>query len=101
MVSLARRVRMCARLGTSCGAHCRSSVWSLHRTNLALTISVFADRPIRLGGTILGAHRHLCAFFNGYDDQARELLPFIRDGFGAYDRPETGGHISSGIWGWK
>jgi hypothetical protein len=40
MVSLARRVRMCARLGTSCGAHCRSSVWSLHRTNLALTIRV-------------------------------------------------------------
>ena len=40
-----------------------------------------ADRPIRIGGTILGAQRHICAFFKSHDDQYRVLLPFIKDGF--------------------
>ena len=39
-----------------------------------------ADRPIQIGGTILGAQRHLCAFFKSHDDQYRVLLPFIKDG---------------------
>ena len=40
-----------------------------------------ADRPIRIGGTILGAQRHICAFFKSHEDQYRVLLPFIEDGF--------------------
>ena len=39
------------------------------------------DRPIRIGGTILGAQRHICAFFKSHEDQYRVLLPFIEDGF--------------------
>jgi len=39
-----------------------------------------ADQPIRIGGTILGAHRHICAFFKSHDDQYCVLLPFIKDG---------------------
>ena len=38
------------------------------------------DRPIRIGGTILGARRHICAFFKSHDDQYGVLLPFIKDG---------------------
>ncbi len=37
--------------------------------------------PIRLGGTVLGPARHICAFFNSRDDEYRVLLPFIKDGF--------------------
>ncbi len=40
-----------------------------------------AGRLIRLGGAILGTHRHICAFFNSHDDQYRVLLPFIKDRF--------------------
>ena len=40
-----------------------------------------SDPPIRIGGTILGPHRHICAFFNSHDDQYSVLLPFIKDGF--------------------
>jgi hypothetical protein len=29
----------------------------------------FAGRPIRVGGTILGAHRHICTFFHSHDDE--------------------------------
>jgi hypothetical protein len=36
--------------------------------------------PIRLCGTTLGRHRHICAFFHSADDQYRILLPFIKDG---------------------
>jgi len=39
-----------------------------------------ADQPIRIGGTILGAHRHIRAFFKCHDDQYGVLLPFIKDG---------------------
>jgi MEDS: MEthanogen/methylotroph, DcmR Sensory domain len=28
-----------------------------------------------------GRHRHICAFFNSFDEQHRVLRPFIRDGF--------------------
>ena len=46
--------------------------------------------PIRLGGTTLGRHRHICAFFNSHDDHYRVLLPFIKDGF---DSGEKAVHI--------
>jgi len=48
-----------------------------------------ADRPIRIGGTVLGAQRHICAFFKSHDDQYRVLLPFIKDGFKWARRPFT------------
>ena len=38
----------------------------------------------------LGAHRHICAFFNGADEEHRVLRSFIRDGF---DRGERAFHI--------
>ena len=42
--------------------------------------------PIRLGGTTLGRHRHICAFFHSLDDHYRILLPFIKDGFDAGEK---------------
>jgi MEDS: MEthanogen/methylotroph, DcmR Sensory domain len=47
-------------------------------------------RPIRLGGASLGVKRHICAFFNSYDDHYRVLLPFIQEGFA---RGEKAVHI--------
>lgn len=32
-------------------------------------------------GSVLGQHRHICAFFNSIDEQHRVLRPFITDGF--------------------
>jgi hypothetical protein len=48
------------------------------------------DRPIQIGGTILGAQRHICAFFKNRDDQYRVLLPFVKDGL---TRGEKAVHI--------
>src|SRR5262245_33790482 len=45
---------------------------------------------IRPGGALLGAQRHICAFFNTHDDQYRVLLPFTKDGF---ERGEKAVHI--------
>ncbi|MGH3853850.1 MAG: MEDS domain-containing protein [Pseudonocardiaceae bacterium] len=33
-----------------------------------------------------GQHRHICAFFNGFDEHYRVLRPFIKDGFERGDR---------------
>ena len=41
---------------------------------------------VRLAGTILGASRHACAFFNTKDEEYRVLLPFIKEGFEQGDR---------------
>jgi MEDS: MEthanogen/methylotroph, DcmR Sensory domain len=48
------------------------------------------DRPIRLAGSVLGAKRHVCAFFHSPDEEYRVLLPFIKEGF---DRGEKAFHI--------
>ena len=48
------------------------------------------DRPVQLAGGSLGAHRHICAFFNGVDEEHRVLRSFIRDGL---DRGERAFHI--------
>ena len=48
------------------------------------------DRPVQLAGGTLGAHRHICAFFNGVDEEHRVLRSFIRDGL---DRGERAFHI--------
>jgi hypothetical protein len=37
--------------------------------------------PIPFAGSQLSEVRHVCAFFNGADDEYRVLLPFIKDGF--------------------
>jgi hypothetical protein len=45
-----------------------------------------AHPPIRLAGSLLGEHRHVCAFFNSREDEYRITLPFIKDGFDNGDR---------------
>jgi hypothetical protein len=39
------------------------------------------DRSPQVAGSTLGQHRHVCAFFNGFDEQHRVLRSFITDGF--------------------
>ena len=41
---------------------------------------------LRIAGTALGEHRHICALFNGRDESYRVLLPFVKDGFECGDR---------------
>jgi hypothetical protein len=43
-------------------------------------------KPIRLGGSILGRYRHVCAFFNSKEEEYRVLLPFINEGLDQGDR---------------
>ena len=49
-----------------------------------------SDRPVELAGRSLGTHRHICAFFNGGDEEHRVLRSFIRDGL---DRGERAFHV--------
>ena len=46
--------------------------------------------PVHLAGSVLGASRHVCAFFRSRDDHYRTLLPFIKEGF---ERGEKAVHI--------
>jgi MEDS: MEthanogen/methylotroph, DcmR Sensory domain len=39
------------------------------------------NQPIRFAGSVLGAQRHVCAFFHSPDEEYRVLLPFIKEGF--------------------
>jgi MEDS: MEthanogen/methylotroph, DcmR Sensory domain len=39
-----------------------------------------SDRPIHFAGGTLGAQRHICAFFNGIDEEHRVLRSFIKEG---------------------
>jgi hypothetical protein len=48
------------------------------------------DRSLRVAGSTLGQHRHVCAFFNSIDEEHRVLGSFIKDGF---DREEKALHI--------
>jgi hypothetical protein len=48
------------------------------------------SQPIRLAGSVLGARRHVCAFFHNPDEEYRVLLPFIKEGF---ERGEKAFHI--------
>jgi hypothetical protein len=41
---------------------------------------------VRCAGGILGQHRHICAFFNGLDEQHRVLGSFIKEGFEKGDK---------------
>ena len=53
-------------------------------------VSTESSRPIRFAGSVLGAKRHICAFFHSPDEEYRVLLPFIKDGFA---RGEKAFHI--------
>lgn len=50
---------------------------------------------IPCAGGILGQHRHVCAFFNGLDEQHRVLRSFIREGF---ERGHKALHIVDPEW---
>jgi hypothetical protein len=54
-----------------------------------LTVSE-SEASIRFAGSVLGAQRHVCAFFHTPDEEYRVLLPFIKEGF---DRGERAFHI--------
>jgi hypothetical protein len=41
---------------------------------------------LQFAGSTLGQHRHICAFFNGVDEQHRVLRSFIKDGFDEGDK---------------
>ena len=49
-----------------------------------------SEPPIRFAGSVLGAQRHVCAFFHSLDEEYRVLLPFIKEGF---ERGEKAFHI--------
>src|SRR3982074_2014778 len=49
-----------------------------------------SNQPIRFAGSVLGAQRHVCAFFHRPDEEYRVLLPFIKEGF---ERGEKAFHI--------
>ena len=49
-----------------------------------------AQSPQFIDESIFGQYRHICAFFNGFDEQHRVLRPFIKDGF---DRGNRGYHL--------
>ena len=48
------------------------------------------SQPIRIAGSVLGAQRHICAFFHSADEEYKVLLPFIKEGF---ERGEKAFHI--------
>jgi hypothetical protein len=41
---------------------------------------------VEFAGGMLGRHRHICAFFNGIDEEHRVLRSFIKDGFDQGDK---------------
>jgi hypothetical protein len=49
-----------------------------------------SSQAIRFAGSVLGAKRHVCAFFHSPDEEYRVLLPFIKEGF---ERGEKAFHI--------
>jgi MEDS: MEthanogen/methylotroph, DcmR Sensory domain len=48
------------------------------------------EYSVDIAGGILGAHRHICALFNGADEEHRVLRSFFKDGF---DHGEKAVHI--------
>src|SRR2546421_8418948 len=48
------------------------------------------EPSMQFAGGILGRQRHICAFFNGIDEQHRVLRLFIKDGF---DRGDKAFHL--------
>jgi hypothetical protein len=51
---------------------------------------------VQCAGGSLGEHRHICAFFNDFDEQHRVLRSFIKEGF---ERGDKAFHIvDPGLW---
>ena len=48
------------------------------------------EHPVRFDGNTLGQNRHICAFFNGIDEEHRVLRSFIKEGL---DRGEKAFHV--------
>src|SRR5271157_4849685 len=46
--------------------------------------------PVHVANGVLGKQCHICAFFNGFDEQHRVLRSFIKEGF---ERGERAFHI--------
>jgi hypothetical protein len=44
------------------------------------------DHALEVAGNALGRHRHICAFFNGIDEEHRVLRSFMADGFDQGDK---------------
>jgi hypothetical protein len=44
------------------------------------------EGPVHVAGGVLGEHCHICAFFNGFDEQHRVLRSFIKEGFEQGDK---------------
>lgn len=51
--------------------------------------------PVPCAEGVLGQHRHVCAFFNGLDEQHRVLRSFIKEGF---ERGHKALHIVDPEW---
>jgi hypothetical protein len=49
-----------------------------------------ADEPIHFAGGSLDRHRHVCAFFDSFDQEAEVIIPFVRDGL---ERGQKAFHI--------
>src|SRR5688572_19708668 len=48
------------------------------------------ELPIRFAGGVLDRHRHVCAFFDSFDEELRILGPFVQEGL---ERREKAFHI--------
>src|SRR6201998_1243432 len=44
------------------------------------------EHPIHVANGVLGTQCHICAFFNGFDEQHRVLRSFIKEGFERGDK---------------
>jgi hypothetical protein len=44
------------------------------------------NHSVEIAGSTLGGHRHICAFFNGMEEQHRVLRSFFTDGFDQGDK---------------
>jgi hypothetical protein len=54
-----------------------------------------AEQPIRFAGGTLDRYRHVCAFFDSFDEEMRVLAPFVREGL---ERGEKAFHIVDPEW---
>lgn len=54
-----------------------------------------ADAPIRFAGGTLDQYRHVCAFFDSFEDEVRILGPFVHEGL---ERGDKAFHIVNPDW---
>ena len=55
-----------------------------------MTHSTASQEPISFAGGTLDKHRHVCAFFDSFDEELRVLQPFVKEGL---QRGEKAFHI--------